>query len=93
MSAAAVFASFNLGSGASEVVDLSGIALEVAAKLLQGVPPKFLQKSIGEDKCNHGLGCDGSRGHHAPVGALGCSSDSFKEQGTKAFSSSAPCLV
>src|SRR5216683_6731875 len=70
VSAAAVFASFNLGLGASEVVDLSGIALEVAAKLLQGVPPKFLQKSIGEDKCNHGLGCDGSRGHHAPVGAL-----------------------
>src|SRR5260370_17335015 len=66
----AVCASFNLEMGASEVVDLSGIALEVAAKLLQGVPPKFLQKSIGEDKCNHGLGCDGSRGHHAPVGAL-----------------------
>src|SRR5258708_9392002 len=65
-----MFASFNLEMGASEVVDLSGIALEVAAKLLQGVPPKFLQKSIGEDKGNHGLGCDRSRGHDTPVGAL-----------------------
>src|SRR5260370_24193743 len=65
-----MFASFSVEMGASEVVDLSGVAREVGAKLLQGGPPKFLQKSIGEDKCNHGLGCDGSGGHHAPVGAL-----------------------
>src|SRR5205814_1874769 len=57
-------------AGASEVVDLSGIALEVAAKLLQGVPSKFLQKSIGEDKCNHSLGGNGARGYDAPVGAF-----------------------
>src|SRR5260370_37418824 len=65
-----MFASFSLEMGASEVVDLSGIGRDVAAKLLQGVPLKFLQKSIGEDKSSDGLGCDGSGGHHAPVGAL-----------------------
>src|SRR5215467_12435325 len=57
-------------SAVSEVVDLSGIALEVATRLRKGVPSKFLQKSIGEDKSDHSFSGDGAGGHDAPVGAL-----------------------
>ncbi len=61
----------------SEVVDLSGIALEVAAHLDQGVTTKFLQKSIGEDKCHHGFRGDGTGGNDAPVGTLISGLDGF----------------
>src|SRR4030095_9489247 len=54
----------------SEVVDLSGIALEVAASLRQGVTTKFLQKSIGEDKSNHSFTGDRPGGEDAQVGTL-----------------------
>src|SRR5579859_4832912 len=54
----------------SELVDLSGIVIEIAAHLGERVASKFLQKSIGEHKSNHGFANDAGGGDDAPVGAL-----------------------
>src|SRR5438477_240808 len=63
-------AGFVFAEGASEVVDLSGISVKITAHLHQGVTSKFLQKSIGEDKSNHGLGGNSSGGDHTPIGTF-----------------------
>src|SRR4029077_6834105 len=55
---------------ASELVDLSGIVIEIPPHFGERVSSKFLQKSIGEHKGNHGLAGDPGGGDDAPVGAL-----------------------
>src|SRR5882724_4949523 len=54
----------------SEVLDLLGIVLEVAPRLGDGVPSKFLQKSIGEHKGYHCFASYSGGRHDAPVRAL-----------------------
>src|ERR1700738_2923196 len=55
---------------ASELVDLSGIVIEIPPHLGEGVSSKFLQKSIGEHKSNHRFAGNPRSGHDTPIGAL-----------------------
>src|SRR6266436_4346596 len=55
---------------ASELVDLSGIVIEIPPHLGERVSSKFLQKSIGEHKGYHRFASDACRGDDTPVRAL-----------------------